>query len=142
MKALSILALTLIFATAFCAQGLQTQPALSNEQRWKAEHEAGLKALEQGLYSQAVLAFQVAVREAEKFGSTDLRLAQSISGLAQAYLQQGNFAPAQRQFQQAQAIYEKVAEPNDPNLATVLSSLATLERQRQNYHIKVITTFL
>jgi tetratricopeptide (TPR) repeat protein len=133
VKALSILALTLIFATAFCAQGLQTQPALSNEQRWKAEHEAGLKALEQGLYSQAVLAFQVAVREAEKFGSTDLRLAKSISGLAQAYLQQGNFAPAQRQFQQAQAIYEKVAEPNDPNLATVLSSLATLERQRQNY---------
>ena len=133
MKALSILALTSIFATALSAQSLQTQPSPSNEQQWKVAHEAGLKAIEQGLYSQAVISFQVAVREAEKFGSADLRLAQSISGMAQAYAQQGNFAPAQRLFQQAQAIYEKVFGPNDPNLATVLSSLATLERLRQNY---------
>jgi tetratricopeptide (TPR) repeat protein len=124
----------LVFAPAFPAQGLQqTQPTSSDEQRWKADHEAGLKAIEQGLYPQAVRSFQVAIGEAEKFGSTSPRLAESITGMAQAYLLQGNFAAADRQFQQALAIYEKVAGPNDPNVANALNSLATVERLRENY---------
>src|SRR5262249_53170465 len=92
----------LAFAGSFSARSAQTPPP-SNEQRWKADHEAGLKALEQELYSQAVRSFEVAIGEAEKFGSTDARLAQSISGMGQAYLLQGNFAAAERQFQQALA---------------------------------------
>jgi len=130
----SLFVLTLIFAPAFSAQGLQqTPPTLSSEQRWKAEHEAGLKAIEQGLYSQAVHSFQVAIGEAEKFGSTNPRLAESLGGIGQAYLLQGNFAAAERQFQQALAIYEKAAGPNHPNVAWVLSNLATEQRLRKNY---------
>jgi tetratricopeptide (TPR) repeat protein len=129
---LSLFVLTLIFAPAFSAQGLQTQPTL-NDQRWKTEHDAGLKAFEQGFYSQAVHSFQVAIGEAQKFGSTDPRLAQSISGLAQAYLLQGNLAAAERQFQQALAIFEKAAGANDPNVAMVLNNLATVQRLRKNY---------
>jgi len=130
--ALSLFLLTLVFAPAFSAQGGQTQPTLGNEQRWKAEHEAGLKAIEQGLYSQAVRSFQAAIGEAEKFGSTDARLAQSISGMAQAYLLQGNFAVAERQFQRALSI-EETAGPDHPNVAMVLNSLATVHRLRENY---------
>ena len=135
----SLFVLTLLFAPALSAEGLQTpttpgtSATLTNEQRWKTEHDAGLKALEQGLYPQAVRAFQVAIGEAEKFGPTDPRLAQSLSGIAQAYLQQGNFAAAERQFQQALAIYDKTAEPNNLNVPMVLNGLVTLHRLRENY---------
>jgi tetratricopeptide (TPR) repeat protein len=128
-----LLLLTLVSAPAFPAQGLQTQAPLANEQRWKAAHDAGLKAIEQGFHTQAVQAFQMAAGEAEKFGSTDSRLAESISGMAQAYLLQSNFAAAEHQFQQARAIYEKGDGPNHPNVALVLNSLATLHRLRENY---------
>jgi tetratricopeptide (TPR) repeat protein len=124
---------TLVFAPSFPARSAQTLPLPSNEQRWKAEHEAGLKAIEQGLYLQAVHSLQAAIEEAQKFGSTDLRLAQSISGMAQAYFLQGNSAAAERQFQQALAIYEKAAGPDSPNVAMVLNSLATVHRLRENY---------
>jgi len=125
--------LTLVFASTFVAQGLQTQPTLNNDQQWKTEQEAGLKAIDQGFYSQAVHSFQVAIGEAQKFGSNDPRLAQSISGLAQAYLLQGNLAAAERQFQQALTIYEKAAGATDPNVAMALNNLATVQRLRKNY---------
>lgn len=129
---LSLFVLTSVFAPAF-SQGLQTQPTPSGEQRWNTEQEAGLKALEQGLYSQAVRSFLAAIREAEKFGPTDARLAESISGMAQANLLQGDFAAAERQFRQALAIFEKTAGPNHPNVARVLNNLATALRLRENY---------
>jgi tetratricopeptide (TPR) repeat protein len=133
VKAAIFLTLTLVFTPALFAQAPQTQPTQINDQGWKTAHEAGLKAIEQELYSQAVQAFQVAIGEAEKFGSIDPRLAQSINGMAQAYFLQGNFAAAERQFQQALTIYEKSARPNDPNVAMVLNSLATVQRFRGNF---------
>jgi tetratricopeptide (TPR) repeat protein len=132
-SALSLFILTLVFAPASSARGLQTPATLSNDQRWKAEQDAGQKAIEQGLYSQAAHSFQAAIAEAEKFGSTDPRLAQSIVGIAEAYLLQGNSAAAERQFQQALSIYEKTAGPDNPNVATVLNSLATVQRLRGHY---------
>lgn len=123
---------TLVLTPAFSARGIQT-PSLPNEQRWQSEHEAGQKAIEQGFYWQAVRLFQAAIEEAEKFGSDDLRLAQSINGKAQAYLLQGNPAAAERQFKLALAIYEKTAGPDDLNVAMVLNGLATLNRLRENY---------
>jgi tetratricopeptide (TPR) repeat protein len=123
--AISLFISTLVFA--------QAPLTLNDEQRWKAEHEAGLKAIEQRLYSQAVRSFQIALEEAGKFGSSDPRIAQSISGMAQAYLLQGNFAAAERHFQQVLAIYENTAGPNDPNVVLALNSLATVQRLRGNY---------
>ena len=51
----------------------------------------------------------------------------------QAYLLQGNLSAAERQFQQVLAIYEKNAAADNPDLATVLNSLATVERLRGKY---------
>jgi tetratricopeptide (TPR) repeat protein len=131
--ALCLVALTLEIAGSLFAQAPQTPPPRTNEQGWKAAHEAGLKAVDQELYWQAVQAFEIAVAEAEKFGSTDPRLAQSVSGMAQAQLQQGNLAAAERQFQRALAILQETAGTNNPNVAMVLNGLATVLRFRGNY---------
>jgi tetratricopeptide (TPR) repeat protein len=124
----SLFLLTLALTPAFSAQGLQNQ-----EEQWKANQEAGQRALEQGFYSQAVRSFQVAIGQAEQFGSNDPRAAQSIGGVAQAYLLQGNLGAAEREFQRALAIYEKAADTNNVNIAAVLNSLATVYRLRENY---------
>jgi tetratricopeptide (TPR) repeat protein len=129
-----LMMMLLVLATPVVrAQAPPAQPAAGDEQRWKAEHDAGLNATQQGLYSQAVRSFQAAIAEAEKFGATDLRLAQSVSGMAQAYLQEGSLAAAERRFQQALAIYEKAAGPSHPNVALPLNGLATLNRLRGRF---------
>jgi len=128
---LSFLLFILLLVPALSARGVQ-DPSLTGEERWKTEYEAALRSIEQGLYLQALRSFQAAIGEAEKFGSNDLRLAQSINGSAQAYMLQGNAAAAERRFQQALAIYE-TAGTESLNTANVLNSLATLNRLRGNY---------
>jgi tetratricopeptide (TPR) repeat protein len=60
-------------------------------------------------------------------------MAESLNGLAQAYFRLGNYAAAEHHFQQSLEILEKTLAPDNPNVAMVLGSLATVYRLRENY---------
>src|SRR5262245_65150392 len=99
----------------------QVVPTSGSSENWRAENEAGQKALEQGRTAEAIRAFQAAIAEAEKLGWTDQRLAGSISGLAQSYLQQGSYASSESLFQRSLAILEKAVGPEDPEARGILN---------------------
>jgi tetratricopeptide (TPR) repeat protein len=120
-------------ATLVLSATPQLEPASGNAERWKAENEAGQRALEQGRSPEAIQAFQAAVTEAEKLGWADQRLAASISGLAQGYLLQGNYAASERLFRRSLGILEDAVGPEDPTVAGILNSLATVYRLQENY---------
>ena len=107
--------------------------ALPQVEPWKSANDAGQRALEQGRFPEAIREFQSAIAEAEKLGWNDARLAGSISGLAQGYLQQGNYAASESLFQRSLAILEKGPGPENPALAGILNNLATVYRLRGNY---------
>ena len=111
----------------------QVESPSAGAERWRAANDAGQRALEQGRFPEAVREFQSAIGEAEKLGWNDPRLAGSISGLAQGYLQQGNYAESESLFQRALAILEKELGPENVALAGVLNNLATVYRLRGNY---------
>src|SRR5262245_32837256 len=85
----------------------QVVPTSGSAENWRAENEAGQKALEQGRTPEAIRAFQAAIAEAEKLGWADQRLAGSIRGLAQGYMLQGNYTASESQFQRSLGILEK-----------------------------------
>ena len=57
--------------------------------RWDKYNAAGEKAYQQGHYDEAEKQFVVALKEAEKFGGQDPRLAMSLNNLAEIYRTQG-----------------------------------------------------
>jgi tetratricopeptide (TPR) repeat protein len=124
---------TLVFTPAFSSLAAQTPSLPTNEERWKAEHEAGTKAIEQGLYSEAVRLFQAAIAEASKFGSTDPRLAQSINGMATVQRLRGNYGEATTLSRQSLAILEKAYGAEHPNVAIGQNNLALILRLHGDY---------
>ena len=123
----------LMCASTLALSAPQAAPTSGSPERWSSENEAGQKALEQGRSPEAIRAFQSAIAEAEKLGWTDQRLAGSISGLAQGYLLQGNYAASESLFQRSLGILEKALGPDDPAVAGILNNLATVYRLRGNY---------
>ena len=63
-----------------------------SEVEWITENAAAIDALKKGRYPEAAKSFLRAVQLAEKFGADDDRLAQSLSGLAETYNLQQDFA--------------------------------------------------
>ena len=129
---LSFILLTFVAPLALSARP-QVEPPSASAERWRAANDAGQKALEQRRSPEAIREFQSAVAEAEKLGWADLRLADSISGLAQGYLQQGNYAASESLFQRSLGILEKALGPEDPAVAGILNNLAAVYRLRGNY---------
>jgi tetratricopeptide (TPR) repeat protein len=120
-------------ATPALSTPSQVESPSAGAERWKAANDAGARALEQGRSPDAIREFQSAIAEAEKLGWADARLAGSISGLAQGYLQQSNYAASESLFQRSLGILEKALGPEDPAVAGVLNNLATVYRLRGKY---------
>ena len=59
---------------------------------WMRENATALDWLQKGRYTEAAESFSKAVQLAEKFGTDDDRLGQSLNGLAETYRLQDNFA--------------------------------------------------
>jgi tetratricopeptide (TPR) repeat protein len=130
---LSLFLWSLVVTPAFSSLAVQTPSLLTVEQRWKAAHEAGMNATEEGLYSQAVNSFRIAIEEAEKFGSTDPRLAQSINSLAAAQRLSGNYGEAIALSRRSLAILEKAYGAEHPNVAISQNNLALTLRLHGDY---------
>jgi tetratricopeptide (TPR) repeat protein len=64
---------------------MSASPAFCQESEWDKYTQAGTKAYEQGNYAQAEKMFKLSLKEAEKFGKKDARLATSLTNMGVLY---------------------------------------------------------
>ncbi|TDJ70156.1 MAG: tetratricopeptide repeat protein [Proteobacteria bacterium] len=80
---------------------------------WESYMEAGMTAYQQGNYAEAEKQWSAALKKAEDFGPQDrrlaaIRLATSLTNLAELYKTQGKYAEAEPLYQRALAIFENI----------------------------------
>ncbi len=85
--------------------------ASAQETRWDSIMAGAAKAYQQADYAEAEKLFLGALKEAEKFGEQDPRLATSLNNLAALYDEQGKYAQAEPLYQRALAIKENALGP-------------------------------
>ena len=107
--------------------------ASAQETRWDSIMADAAKAYQQADYAQAENLFLAALKEAEKFGEQDSRLATSLNNLALLYDTQGKYAQAEPLYQRALAIDQKTLGPDHPDVATSLNNLALLYYNQSKY---------
>ncbi len=94
--------------------------ASAQETRWETLMAEAVKAYQQADYAEAEKLFLASLKEAEKFGNHDMRLAARLNNMAELYRAQGKYAQAEPLFQRALAIAEKALRPEHPNIALSL----------------------
>ena len=107
--------------------------AVAQEPAWEKYTKAGTEAYQRGQYAEAEKQFVAALKEAEKFGAQDPRLATSLNNLATLYINQGKYAEAESLLRRALATFEKAPGPEHPIVAVVRISLATLYINQAKY---------
>ncbi len=117
----------LLLAGVLClALGIQTTctPGIV----WMVYDAAGIEAHQKGRYAEADQYLTVALKQAEKFGEQDARLATSLNNLASLYQDQGKYTQAEPLYKRALARREKVLRLDHPDVATTLEIYAELLR--------------
>ena len=102
--------------------------ATDGEDHWRSLHDNALAAMEQGRYPEAARLFLEAVGQAEKLGKEDIRLAESLNGLAQVYRYQQNHAEAEPRARRSLAILERALGPSHKAVLPSLVNLAGITR--------------
>jgi len=105
----------------------------AEEDHWRSQHDNAADALQQGRYSEAASLFLDAVQQAEKFGTQDVRLAESLNGLAQVYRYQQNHAAAEPRARQSLAILERAVGPLHDAVIPSLVNLAGITSATGRY---------
>ena len=96
-----------LLAWIVAAINLFDQRLLPTSDPWASNMRVGVKAYEQGRYSEAEIPVQAALREAEKaFGPQDRRVAETLYYLAIVHYHQGRGPEAESLYRRALAIYE------------------------------------
>jgi tetratricopeptide (TPR) repeat protein len=90
-------------------------------------------AYQQGRHAEAEQMLLGALREAERFGPQDFRLAVSCNNLAELYRAQGKYGEAEQLYKRSLAIFENTQGPEHPSVAMSLNNLALL-CQMQHRH--------
>src|SRR5262245_8038152 len=116
-KVLSIRALGLQAAISFLA--FSPVVSVAEDSIWETHLKAAVHYQEAGNYAAAENACLAAVKETEKFGSGDLRLATSLNNLALLYKIQAKYAEAESIYQRALGIVEKALGPEHLHLASI-----------------------
>lgn len=99
---------------------------------WEELTRAGHRAFERQQLAEAERQFKAAIKEAERFGHQDLRLATSFDNLAEAYRSQNKPKEAEKLFRQSLAIREMALGPWHIRVAQNFDSLAdALSAQRK-----------
>ena len=112
---------------------LALQTACAQETNWEKANAAGMKALQEARYTEAEQHLTAALKQAEKFGEQDARLATSLKNLAVLYQAQFKFEQAELLVKQTLAIDEKTLGPEHPDMATAVHNLAVLYRYQGKY---------
>jgi tetratricopeptide (TPR) repeat protein len=105
--------------------GQPEQSAASNvdDNAWKLQTKMALEAMQSGKFSEAEKRLQTALREAERFGTKDPRLAISLSNLGVMYVKLGKFQQAEQYLQRGLPIARTVFGPQSQQVAAILDSL-------------------
>jgi len=119
-----------IILTMLLALSLLTACA---QEPWKEYNNAGVEASEEARYGDAEESYLVALKEAEKFGDQDPRLATVLNNLASLFDAQGKYAEAEPLYQRALAIDEKALGPEHPDTAIDLNNLGGLYHDQGKY---------
>lgn len=107
--------------------------AAADESNWTRHTKEGLVAFQLRDYGKAEESFQAALKEAEKFGKNDSRLATTLNHLALARKAQGKYAEAEPLLERALEIRERTLGPEHPGVGTILNNLAEVYRSQGNY---------
>jgi VWFA-related protein len=92
---------------------------------WEEKNRAGEKAFQEGHLADASALFTEALRDAQKFGPNDVRLAPIYNNLALISFIQNNFIVSETLYEKAIAVMEAQGQEN-PLLLPVLDNLASL----------------
>jgi tetratricopeptide (TPR) repeat protein len=105
----------------------------AEEDRWRSQLDSAADALQKGRYSEALSLFLTAVQQAEKFGTQDVRLAESLNGLAEVYRCEQNHAAAEPRARQSLAILERAVGPFHNAVIPSLVNLAGITAATGQY---------
>ena len=90
---------------------------------WEEILGAANRAWEAGQVEDAERLYAAAIKKAEGFGESDLRLARSLSALGVFYREQGRYRDASPLFGLALSVTEKAVPPGDPGPVPALNNL-------------------
>lgn len=107
--------------------------ATPEETRWSSVQRDAQAALMQGRLEEATILFKSAVGQAEEFGQDDVRLAQSLNGLASAYSLTRNPGEADGLARRALSILERALGPSHRSLLPALANLAGTAKSAGRY---------
>lgn len=105
----------------------------AEEDRWRLQQDSGVAALQQGRREEALSSFLDAAQQAERFGTQDVRLAESLNGLAQVYRYQQDFAAAEPRARQSLAILEAAVGPSHVAVIPSLVNIAGVATATRRY---------
>lgn len=115
------------------ALGFATSAYALDDRAWNKYTEAGAKAYEANNYGQAEKMFALALKEAEKFGPNDIRLATSLTNVGVIANFRGNPSKAEPLFEHAIKIKQKVLGPDNPDVVSAVCKLCQFYISRNNY---------
>jgi tetratricopeptide (TPR) repeat protein len=107
--------------------------ATADEDRWRSLHDNAVSASQQSRYSEAASLFLAAVQQAEKLGVDDVRLAESLNGLAQVYRYQLNHVEAEPVARRSLTILERALTPSHSGVIPSLVHLAGIAEATGRY---------
>src|SRR5579885_1612811 len=91
---------------------------------WESYMEAGKKAYKEGNLPEAEKQFAEAVKKAEQFGPSDLRLATSLNNLGESLRSQGKLTEAEPMYKRSMTIREQNKDGDQQELAFAMNNLA------------------
>lgn len=112
---------------------LVSAQASAQGSRWQEHMDAATRAHREGRYRDAEESLKAALKEAERFGEQDLRVAANLNDLAEAYRKQGKYTEAGPLYLRSLAIWKKALEPDHPLVAIGLNNLALLYSAQGKY---------
>jgi len=125
----------LLTGTGLLLALLMTMPphaAAAAADPWQLYQDQGTLAYSEGRTAEAETAFQKAIAEAKKAHPVDVRLADSLSGLAAVYREEHRHEESERLYKKALTIFEAPElGANRPDRAQCLEGLAQLLRQTE-----------
>src|SRR6476660_3417486 len=125
MKEIVVVPLLLLL----CGAGL----AATDQSAWQARMQEANRLDREGRYGDARILFTAALDEAQKSGSTDRRLAESLNNLAAHYFHCGKYAEAEPLYRRSLEVWKELGTGEERNLAVTMNNLAALCRAQGRY---------
>jgi tetratricopeptide (TPR) repeat protein len=105
---------------------LCSSSAFASEALWKTYIETGTEAFQDERYATAETMFLAAGKEADEFGSSDVRVASTLFQLALVYYAEKKYEQAEPNYRRAVEIWDKAKAPPSIERANALSYLGIL----------------